>query len=414
MTSWADSAVRTDTRIAPSDKGFPSGSVGMTFQEFLVGKPTLDEFSTPLLVLRKDLIDHNISTMAAWTARRGFELMPHGKTTMAPALWRAQLAAGATGITVATIWQAQIAATHGAGTVMLANTLVDPVGLRWLTHQQQHHPFQFFSWVDSVQTVERMESTLRDVGGQVDVFVEMGAPGGRTGARTTRACMEVAARIDQSPMLRLRGVAGYEGAFAHDRSPESLTRVRDYLQNLRDLHIQILQNHGPEASIVTAGGSAYFDQVAHVFSPYLAARTDVRVVLRSGAYITHDEGFYAEISPLAQNRQPTGLRAALRGLSRVISRPEPGLAILDGGKRDFPYDEGLPRPLSVQSPARVTAVNDQHAFMTVADSDDLAVGDLVILGLSHPCTAFDKWRLIPVVNDWTSDAVVVDLVETAF
>jgi D-serine deaminase-like pyridoxal phosphate-dependent protein len=100
----------------------------------------------------------------------------------------------------------------------------------------------------------------------------------------------------------------------------------------------------------------------------------------------------------------------MHGWARVISRPEPALALLDGGKRDFPYDEGLPEPQSV--PGRITALNDQHTFLRDAD---VAVGDVVRLGLSHPCTAFDKWTLIPVLDDADADRPsVVGLVRTFF
>jgi D-serine deaminase-like pyridoxal phosphate-dependent protein len=59
----------------------------------------------------------------------------------------------------------------------------------------------------------------------------------------------------------------------------------------------------------------------------------------------------------------------------------------------------------------VTSVNDQHLFLSVSPEVVLEVGDVVRLGLSHPCTVFDKWQLLPVVDD---DGIVVDLVRTFF
>jgi D-serine deaminase-like pyridoxal phosphate-dependent protein len=129
----------------------------------------------------------------------------------------------------------------------------------------------------------------------------------------------------------------------------------------------------------------------------------VRVVLRAGCYVTHDDGIYAESSPLA------GLRAALELRARVLSCPEPGLAIAGFGKRDAPYDLGLP---IVRRPGGVTveALNDQHAYLR-DPGGALAVGDTVVCGISHPCTAFDKWPLIGVVDD---DDVVVGSIRTYF
>ena len=110
--------------------------------------------------------------------------------------------------------------------------------------------------------------------------------------------------------------------------------------------------------------------------------------------------------------------------ARVVSRPEPGLALLDAGKRDVPFDLGLPEPQlaadTLGGPARplageITAVNDQHAFLRLDPDTALDVGHVVRLGLSHPCTAFDKWREIPVVDGPDEpDPVVVDLVRTYF
>lgn len=107
--------------------------------------------------------------------------------------------------------------------------------------------------------------------------------------------------------------------------------------------------------------------------------------------------------------------------ARVVSMPEPGLALLDAGKRDVPFDEGLPVPLAVapqlgeaERPldGEITALNDQHAFLRHRGEAPLALGDVVTLGLSHPCTAFDKWRLIPIVDAETN--VVHEAVETFF
>src|SRR5690606_9912427 len=114
-------------------------------------------------------------------------------------------------------------------------------------------------------------------------------------------------------------------------------------------------------------------------------------------------------------------RSALLAYASVVSTPEPGLALLDAGKRDFPFDEGLPEPLTravtiggeeSAASGEVTALNDQHAFLRTNAEERPRIGEVIRLGLSHPCTAFDKWRLIPVVD--TSTGAVVDVVETWF
>jgi D-serine deaminase-like pyridoxal phosphate-dependent protein len=313
---------------------------------------------------------------------------------------------------------------------MLANAVVDEGALRYLAGELADPGFRFVCWADSTATVEAMERGLRQARPPrpVDVCVELGAVGGRTGARSVADGVVVAERIAASDVLRLGGVAGYEGCLGHDRSRAALAAVRAYLASLIELHRAVGHLYDEGEVYVTAGGSAYFDLVAEVFAAAGAGRERTRFTLRSGAYIVHDDGFYREISPFdagAVGPDAPRFRVAMRGLARVVSRPEPGLALLDGGKRDFPYDEGLPiprlcaadlgEPWRPLSGAEVSALNDQHSYLRLADADAdaLPVGSVVALGLSHPCTTFDKWRVLPVVESAASD-VVVGLIRTYF
>src|SRR6266508_3739482 len=107
-------------------------------------------------------------------------------------------------------------------------------------------------------------------------------------------------------------------------------------------------------------------------------------------------------------------RSAMHAWARVVSRPEPELALLDVGRRDVPFDQGLPVPHALAG-GRVTALNDQHAFVTLPADGGPLVGDVVRLGLSHPCTALDKWTLIPVLDNVDGpEPVVVSLIRTYF
>lgn len=434
-------------RLSARDKGIPERAFGMTVTKFLASGPRLSEFWTPIVTLDDEAINSNLTVMAEWCASRGLELMPHGKTTMAPALWQRQLDAGCLGISLATMGQVRTARTFGLDSIMLANAVVDDRSLRYLAGQLADPEFRFVCWADSIATVEAMECTLRDAGTPrpVDVCVEIGAPGGRTGARTVAEAINVARRVAESDVLRLAGVAGYEGSLGHDRSDASLDAVRTYLQRQLELHDALRDLYDDDGDVyVTAGGSAYFDLVAEVFADAIAADSRTLWTLRSGAYIVHDDGFYRGISPLDEMRldetrldesrtdetrtdetqatAPGRLRSAMRGIARVVSHPEPGLALLDGGKRDFPFDEGLPIPRLVASDlgsewvpltdASILSMNDQHSYLGLT-GEDAPLGAVVALGLSHPCTTFDKWHYLPVVASQDSDRVV-ELVRTFF
>lgn len=411
------------------EKSLPASAQGRTVAGFLAERPRLSDCRTPLLTLDADALTNNLTRMAAWCADRGLGLAPHGKTTMAPVLWERQLHAGAWGITLANPAQLRVALHVGVPRVQLANTLVDPGAIAELARALSADPhLTIHTWVDSVEAVDLLALVLRGESTRPHtVLVELGAPGGRTGARDLATALAVADAVAAEPHLRLGGVCGYEGALAHDRSERGLATVRQYLGDLAGLHQELRATaRYPDGEIVvSAGGSAYFDEVADILGPL--ACPDVRVLLRSGAYLIHDDGFYRGISPLGAATDAP-LRSAMHGWARVVSRPEPRLALLDAGKRDLPYDEGLPEPQLVAEhlggPTRplggeITSVNDQHAFLRVAPDTQLRVGNVVRLGLSHPCTAFDKWRWIPVVGQapgpgTEDDPLITDLVQTYF
>ncbi|MGV9799513.1 amino acid deaminase [Mycobacterium sp. NPDC003449] len=415
-------------RLSDLDKALPAAADGLTPADFLATGPRLSSFSTPVMTLDDSAIDQNLAAMAAWCADHHVELAPHGKTTMSPTLWERQLRSGATAITLATFSQVRVAVHFGVDRIQLANALVDPNALRWLAGAMAARPdLEVLTWADSTGTVDAMAAALADtpLARPIAVLVELGAPGGRTGARSVSDAVAVAERISASDSLRLAGVSGYEGALAHDASEPSLSRVRDYLREMARLHrlLEADRLYPDDAEVVvTAGGSAYFDIVAEVLAPLAGER--VRVVVRAGAYIIHDDGFYTGITPFGRDGSGYRLRSAMHTWARVVSRPEPGLALLDAGKRDVPFDEGLPAPQLVADDlgaptrplagARITAVNDQHAFLSIPPDTDLRVGQVVRLGLSHPCTAFDKWRWIPLLDDTGDDPRVIDLIRTYF
>jgi D-serine deaminase-like pyridoxal phosphate-dependent protein len=387
-----------------------------------------DGFLPPVTVLDDAALTHNITTMADLCARHGFAHAPHGKTTMAPQLFAKQFEHGAWGQTTANASQLRIYRAFGVSRVILANELVDAAALRWLAAElDRDAEFEFACWVDTVRGVELMTEALRaaDPSRPVDVLVELGVPGARTGARDRATALTVADAVAASPVLRLTGVASYEGAVAKDTSANGLGAVHAHLTELRALALDLAERghfSGVDQVIVTSGGSAFFDQVVEVIGAPWPEGLPVLPVLRSGAYLTHDHGFYARMSPLGATPRIDGptLRPAVRSWAQVTSRPEPRLAFVTAGKRDVPYDIDLPFPElrrsgGVSTPltgCTITKVNDQHGFLALGADAAVEVGDWVGFGLSHPCTTFDKFPLIPVVA--ADGATVVDLIRTFF
>jgi len=389
-------------------KGLPASWWGRTPADVCAESPRLlaDGAFGPVCVLLADALAANLATMAQWCDERGVELAPHGKTHMSPQLLARQFDAGACAVSAATISQVRIFRAFGVRDVVLANELVDPAALRWLAAELDTHPdFTLVCWVDSVRGVELMESTLSEAGAvrPVDVCVEIGMAGGRTGCRKAHTVDEVARAVVAAPRLRLVGVAGYEAALGHDVTPDAVAVVRSYLAAVRAAVLRLAPIFETDRVVVTAGGSTYFDTVAEGLTGW-PAQVSVRTILRSGCYLTHDDGLYDRTSPLRQR-----LRSALRVWAQVVSRPEPDLAVLTMGRRDVSFDQDLPIPYGLAT-AQVVKLNDQHAYLRLG-RDRVEVGDWLEFGISHPCTVFDKWPMIPVVD---GHGRVLDLIRTFF
>lgn len=380
-------------------KGLPAAWSGRSAAQLRGATPFADGAVGPLCTLSASALDQNLAAMAQWCRANGVELAPHGKTHMSPQLFARQAAAGATAVTVATIGQARVYRAFAVDSVVLANELVDRAGLQWLATELDADPdFRFVCWVDSVRGVELMTSALTGAGRPVDVCVELGMAGGRTGCRTDACVDDVVRAVAASGRLRLVGVAGYEAATAGD--------VRGYLEWLRATTIRLTAQFEADRVIVSAGGSSYFDVVADVLTDW-PADIAVRTILRSGCYLTHDDGVYARTSPLR-----AALTPALTVWAPVVSRPEPDLALVMMGRRDVSFDDALPTPNGLPD-SSVERLNDQHAYLRLgnADRDRVEVGTWLGFGVSHPCTTFDKWQLIPLLDD---EHRVVELVRTFF
>jgi D-serine deaminase-like pyridoxal phosphate-dependent protein len=382
-------------------KGFWQPDGARTAAQVAAGRPSIfgGGFTWPLLVIRESAVRSNIATMAAYCARHGADFAPHAKTTMAPALLDAQLDAGAWGMTVATANQALILRRLGVPRVLIANQVLDPTALRWLA-EQTAGGWEVYLQVDSIEGVRAAEAALGETG-RLRVLAELGHAGGRTGARTVDELAEVA-HAAAAEGLDLAGVTGYEGQL------RDVDQVDDFLDRLAEA-ARTLAAAGllPERPIVSAGGSVWFDRVV----ARLAGAGLGQLILRSGASVTHDDGYYREKTPFRRVPEEGSLHPAMEMWAQVISTPEPGLALAGMGKRDAPIDEGLPTVLAPADGLTVTKLNDHHTYLRVAPGVRVAPGDLLRFGLSHPCTSFDKWRTIPVVDD---DHRVVDVLHTYF
>jgi D-serine dehydratase len=383
-----------------------------------------EDLSLPCAVLYQEKLQSNLDFMRQFVKAYGMRLAPHGKTTMAPKLFHMQLEAGAWGITLATAQQTMVAWKHGVRRVLMANQLVGKQNMAIIAHMLEDPDFQFYCLVDSVQGVEQLGSFFTERGLRVNVLLEIGVMGGRSGVRNEAQLESVLLALARwRHSVALCGVELYEGVL-HDE-PEIRSFLKRTLDTARDIATEERFDRSP--ILLSGAGSAWYDVVAEEFS---AARFSdpIEIVLRPGCYLTHDMGAYkkAQARILANNSIARsisgGLLPAIHVWAYVQSVPEPGRAIIGLGKRDAAFDSGLPTPALRYRPNdgaptaapqhwALTRMMDQHAYMEVSADDDLCVGDMIGFDISHPCLTFDKWRVLPVLD---SEYRVVDIVQTYF
>jgi D-serine dehydratase len=371
------------------------------------------DLPTPALVLDEIAVEHNVAAMATWTRARDVLLAPHGKTTMCAPLFRRQLEVGAWGMTAADIRGADLAVEAGAPVVLIANELANPGDYDWIAGARERGTRVLFC-VDSITSLEAAESAHRRLGGPAfEALLEVGYEGGRCGVRTLDEAVRLADAMTASAAVALAGVEAFEGLLP------DVVAVDGFLDQVGDV-AEAVASRLQDTRLLTCGGSSYFDRAVSLLGPRARA-SGFSFVLRSGCYVTHDHGLYAERTPAARDvNDAPRFMSAITVRTTVLSRPEQTRAIVNAGRRHVSYDAGLPIALHVErkgailidEPAPVVVqLNDQHAHLEVSEEASLQVGDVVVLGISHPCTAIDRWRVIPLIG---AAGAVVEALPTSF
>jgi D-serine dehydratase len=388
-----------------------------------------EDIILPAAVLSRSALDHNRAWMKRFAEAAGVRLCPHGKTTMSPEIIRMQMEDGAWGITAATAAQVRIFRQWGVPRILLANQLVGQANLALVIDELKSDPaFELVCLVDSEEIVAILEEALAKdpIGRKLSVLIELGMPAGRTGLRSDADVRALARRLASSALLELRGLEAFEGI---GRGIENgADGVGAFLTRLPRLaRALVAEGLVPSLPLLSAGGSAFFDLAAEVLASNEHGEEPFEVVLRSGCYVVHDSDHYARLVDALDDRSALarslgkGLRPALEIWAIVQSRPEPGTAIVGMGKRDCSFDAGMPRPLrwirrGTDVPETleghcVNRLDDHHAYVALPDPSPLQVGDLVGFGISHPCTTFDRWPSLFVVDD---ELNVIGAVQTVF
>jgi len=409
--------------LPPATSGLRLGNIGRQGWNLLAGDMPL-----PLAVIRESVLKRNSAWMSAFTEANGLVIAPHGKTTMAPQLFDLQIADGAWAITVATVQQLAVCRHFGVRRVILANQPVGRQEIAACLDALNEQDFALYCLADSVAGVALLAAAVKRAppppGNPLRILVEIGFMGGRTGARSRDEALAIARAVSGAAGLQLAGFECFEGLHSATAAADRL--LDDLIAVALSAEAEALL--GPDPMVLSAGGTSLFDRVGEKLNAASFARPVLKL-LRSGCYLTHDSTTYAAafqriVMETSLALPAGGLEPALEVWAYVQSRPERGRSLLTLGKRDISYDAGMPVPLRWFRPGSgmagpepmpaghtVLALNDQHCHLGTPEQSPVEVGDMVAFGIGHPCTTFDKWDLLMLVDD---DYAVTGAVRTFF
>ncbi len=331
---------------------------------------TVADLDTPFLVVDRDVLDANLLAMAGLAAERGIALRPHAKTHKCLEIARRQLALGATGLTVATVGEAEVFADAGCDDLFIAYP-VWAAGRRAERLRTLAERVTLSVGVDSTDSAQRLVTAL--AGTSARALVELDSGHHRSGVQPDQAGrLAVAAERAGLPVAGVFTFPGH-GYGPGNRAPAAADEARTLAGAAAALRRAGLE------PVVRSGGST---PTANLVEPGSAG--DGLTEMRPGVYVFNDAQ-QVELGSADWNA------VALTAMATVVSR-RPGTVVLDAGSKTLGVDQpgwvtGAGR-LPDHPDARVVALSEHHA--TVAFPSGVAtptLGSMVRVAPNHVCNA---------------------------
>ena len=306
----------------------------------------LEEVDTPALILELDAFEANLATMTKAVQGSGVRVRPHAKTHKCAEIAQRQLAAGALGVCCQKVSEAEALVDAGLRDVLVSNQVVGAQKVARLAALAKRA--QLGVCVDDLANVRALEAA----GAALDVYVEIDVGMRRCGVAPGEPALALAREIARSNHLRFAGLQAYHGRAQHLRSLEERRTVIESAKQKVLFTRALLASEGIACPIVTGGGSGTF-----MFEAGSGAWNEIQ----PGSYIFMDADY-------ARNEWGPPLprfEHALFVLATVMSRPAPGLAILDAGLKASSVDSGM--PLAWERPGLTyTGASDEHGRVEIA------------------------------------------------
>jgi D-serine deaminase-like pyridoxal phosphate-dependent protein len=324
-----------------------------------IGLP-IDALDTPALLLDLDALEHNIGVMAGHIAARGKQWRPHAKAFKTPAIAHKLMSAGALGLTVAKVSEAEVFAASGIDDILIAHMVVGPSKAARLAALQRSADVK--ATVDHADHLGPLAEAARAACVTIGLLVDVDIGLGRAGVRRVEDAVALARRVAGTPGLRFDGLMGYEGhALTIDDPIEKRRAVSVAIERLGEA-VRAVESAGLPCPIVSAAGSGSYQITADL--PHVTE-------LQAGGGIFGCM-YYLEVCRVA------GHRTALGVLASVVSRPTRDLAILDAGRKamsDYRITPVLPRFPGCP----VLNLSAEHATIRLVPEVDLRIGEKIVV-----------------------------------
>jgi D-serine deaminase-like pyridoxal phosphate-dependent protein len=337
-----------------------------------------DDLDTPALIVNIDAMRHNIADMANFAAERNIRLRPHAKTHKTPAVGKMQLEAGAAGITVAKLGEAEVFADEGFKDILIAYPLVGTLKHRRLIELMERANISVA--LDHVHIANALAQPMAAYGRELPVMVEVDTGMGRCGAPTPEAARDIALHVARTRGLHFDGLLTHEGHAQVAGTPEQIRTTSLSAGEMMIQTAELIRRAGLDVPVISVGSTA---------TAKITSMVEGVTEMRPGIYV-----FYDRSEMLHGLVQPE--RCAARVLATVVTRPVPDRVILDAGSKALSSD-GLgiaPSPggygYVVDHPDwMIHRLSEEHGIVSVSPDDPVQIGERVEIIPNHIC---------PVVN----------------
>jgi D-serine deaminase-like pyridoxal phosphate-dependent protein len=314
------------------------------------------DLDTPALILDLDLMEKNINKMSGYFSGRKAKLRPHVKNHKTPIIALKEIDAGAVGVAVAKLQEAEVMAWSGVKNILIMNQIVTDEKIGRLLSLSKHA--EVIVAVDNPDNVSRLSSKAQSRGVSLGVVIEVDIGHQRAGVQPAEAAA-LAQKIVSSKNLQFRGLGGYQGHVsliidskerktADEMACEKLISAKD-----------VIEDKGIDVEIVSAGGTGTYNYTGNY-----PGITEVQ----AGSYVTMDVG-YLDCG--------IDFDCALTILTTVNSTPTEDRAILDAGLKSITTNQGLPRVKGLEG-IEVTKLSAEHTHLALGPNHThLKLGDKV-------------------------------------